>query len=126
MGPYDRRLASSASSISWFYVDHAPGVLPAEGQRPAAVGCVPRALRTLQLVDDGGAAVAEIAAMPALGLHQLAARYAHRPDAADMGAPWRDCASRAQKLVASLQSRLPAAHWGELQMADLGKRLLDV
>lgn len=106
MGPYDRRLGSPQSSITWFYVDHAPGRLPAEGQRPDDVGCVAKALQTLQLVQDGGRAVAEIAAMPTCGLLQLARRYAGKRDAADMAGIWRDGITRVQKFVASLQVRL--------------------
>lgn len=111
VGPYDKRLGSAQSSISWFYVQHAPGRLPAEGQRPNDVGCVAKALQTLQLVDDGGRAVAEIAAWPVCGLQQLAARYAQKTDAADMMGPWRDGSTRLQKLVASLQVRVCDGLW---------------
>lgn len=103
MGPYDRRLASATSSMTWFYVDHPSGRIPAEGQRPEAAGCVAKALQTQQLVDDGGRAVAEIAAWPVLGLQQLVQRYTGRREAADMTGPWRDGSTRLQKLVASLQ-----------------------
>lgn len=105
VGPYDRRLGSLQSSLTWFYVEHAPGQLPAEGQPPASVGCVAKALQTQQLVEDGGRSVAEIAAMPACTLPKLARRYAARPDAADVGGAWRDGCTRLQKLVASLQVR---------------------
>lgn len=82
VGPYDERQAGSASSITWFYVDHPPGVLPAEGQRPESVGCVAKAMQTLQLLDGGGGGVqAEILALPGTMLQQLAQRYVGKPDA---------------------------------------------
>lgn len=89
MGPYDKRQASVASSITWFHVDHPPGALPGEGQRPEAVGCVAKALQMLQLSDGGGAGTqAEIATMPSSVLQQLAQRYASKPNAgAAIGLP---------------------------------------
>lgn len=83
VGPYDKRLGGAQSSVTWFYVEHPPGRLPAEGQPPEAVGCVGKALQTLQLVDDGGRAVAEIAAWPVCGLQQLVLRYAQKHDAGE-------------------------------------------
>jgi hypothetical protein len=44
VGPYDRRVAGQQSSLTWFYVDHSPGAVPAEGQPPAEVGCVAKTL----------------------------------------------------------------------------------
>ena len=105
MGPYDRRLPTPRSSLTWFYVDHPAGRLPEEGQRPEDVGCVGKSLQTLQLAEDGaGSAQAAIAAMPAAAgvMQQLVQQYAGKPDAVDMGSAWRDGSSRAQKLVASL------------------------
>lgn len=137
VGPYDRQLGSLQSSLTWFCVEHAPGQLPAEGQPPSSVGCVAKAIHTQQLVEDGGRSVAEIAAMPACTLPQLARRYAARPAAADMGGVWRDGCTHLHKLVASLQvgakRQLAAAsscgRWSMvtapnvLQRAHLPKRL---
>jgi hypothetical protein len=44
VGPYDRRTAGAKASLTWFYVEHAPGKLPADGQPPAEVGCVAKNL----------------------------------------------------------------------------------
>lgn len=82
VGPYGKHMDSPASSITWFYVDHPQGVLPAEGQRPESVGCVAKAMQTLQLLDGGGGGVqAEISALPGSILQQLAQRYVGKPDA---------------------------------------------
>jgi len=82
VGPYDKRQVAAASSIQFFYVEHPPGVLPAEGQRPEDVGCVAKALQTLPLADGGGrATMAEIAAGPQTMLLQLCQRYSTKPDA---------------------------------------------
>lgn len=81
MGPYNRSSAGPASSITWFNVEHPQGALPAEGQRPDAVGCVAKALQALRLADGSGAAAQEIAAMPAAALLELGRRYAGTRDA---------------------------------------------
>lgn len=120
MGPYDKRVPTPRSSLTWFYVDHPAGRLPEEGQRPEDVGCVGKSLQTLQLADDGaGSAQAAIAGMPAAGgvMQQLAQQYVGKPDAVDLASAWRDGSSRAQKLVASLLVSGRPAGW-------LGSRLV--
>lgn len=39
ISPYDPQMTSATSKLTWFYVAHAPGAVPAEGQRPDEVGC---------------------------------------------------------------------------------------
>lgn len=86
VGPYDKRLNSPCSSITWFYVDHQPGTLPSAGQRPEDVGCVAKALQTVQLPDNGSCNVqAEIMAMPAGRMLELTQRYATKRDAGAQG-----------------------------------------
>ncbi|KAL4433628.1 hypothetical protein ABPG75_000069 [Micractinium tetrahymenae] len=127
VGPYDKRQAGPASSITWFYVDHPPGVLPAEGQRPESVGCVAKAMQTLQLLDGGGGGVpAEVSALPSSVLQQLAQRYVGKPDAVNMLATWRDGTTAAQKLVASLTSRLPPSHLSPAHMQEFCARVQDI
>ncbi|EFN51862.1 hypothetical protein CHLNCDRAFT_139765 [Chlorella variabilis] len=117
VGPYDKRLNSPCSSITWFYVDHQPGTLPSAGQRPEDVGCVAKALQTVQLPDNGSCNVqAEIMAMPAGRMLELTQRYATKRDAVDMAGVWRDGTSCIQKLVASLL-------WGPSQQQEFGARV---
>jgi hypothetical protein len=117
VGPYDKRVPTPRSSLTWFYVDHPAGRLPQEGQRPEDVGCVGKSLQTLQLADDGaGSAQAAIAGMPAAGgvMQQLAQQYVGKPDAVDLASAWRDGSSRAQKLVSSLLVSGRPAGWGHV------------
>lgn len=124
VGPYDKRLNSPCSSITWFYVDHQPGTLPSAGQRPEDVGCVAKALQTVQLPDNGSCNVqAEIMAMPAGRMLELTQRYATKRDAVDMAGVWRDGTSCIQKLVASLLSHLPPTQWGPSQQQEFGARV---
>ncbi|KAL4450629.1 hypothetical protein ABPG77_000985 [Micractinium sp. CCAP 211/92] len=127
VGPYDKCTAGPASSITWFYVDHPSGVLPAEGQRPERVGCVAKAMQTLRLLDGGGGGVqAEISGLPNSVLQQLAQRYVGKPDAVNMFATWREGLTTAQKLVASLMSRLPPSHLSPRHMQDFCARVQDI
>ncbi len=94
VGPYDKCTAGLASSITWFYVDHPSGVLPAEGQRPESVGCVAKAMQTLRLLDGGGGGVqAEISGLPNSVLQQLAQRYVGKPDAGALSCAQSGCAA---------------------------------
>jgi len=44
VSPYDAKLPTHKSALTWFYVAHAPGAVPIEGQRPDEVGCVGKEL----------------------------------------------------------------------------------
>ena len=44
VSPYDSSATTSVSKLTWFYVAHASGAVPAEGQRPDEVGCVGKEL----------------------------------------------------------------------------------
>ena len=54
VGPYDRRLPTPSSSLTWFYVEHPAGRVPEAGQNPAELGCLPK-----QLVVSGACAQEE-------------------------------------------------------------------
>jgi hypothetical protein len=55
---------------------------------------------------------------------ELAKRYAPLPRAADLAGPWRPDENRCQKLVSSLQSRLPGPPlWSEDQVVEFGSRV---
>ena len=63
-------------------------------------------------------------AAPQGPLGELAKRYAPLPRAADMTGPWRPEENRCQKLVSSLQSRLPGPPlWTEEQVVEFGSRV---
>lgn len=127
VGPYDKRQLAARSSLTCFYVDHPFGVLPGEGQRPDDVGCVAKVLQTLPLADGGGdSAMAEIANLPSSVLQKLALRYAARRDAVDLMGKWREGCSCAQKLIASLTSRLPSAHWTPGHLQAFVERMQDM
>eukprot|EP00887_Chlorella_sp_A99_P005114 scaffold25.g5114.t1 len=130
VGPYDRRSAAPASSLSWFYVDHPQargcarcGRVPEAGQDPAEVGCLPKQLRTEVLPLDE-ATSAEVAGMPQGQMQQLGRQYAPLPHAADLGGQWREGTSRGSKLAASLTARLLPA-MGEQAAKELGAKAFE-
>lgn len=45
VGPYDRKLPSTRSSMLWFYVDHAPGAVVTHGTNPLDAGFTPMELK---------------------------------------------------------------------------------
>ena len=105
VGPYDPQLPSAVSSVTWFYVDHRPGIVPMEGQRPDEVGCIPKALVTEELLEPLGQLDNLISFQK--DMEQLAKRYAELPDRADLESLWRDDKTCVDKLVDSVLSRFP-------------------
>ena len=45
VGPYHKKLPTCQSSISWFYVNHEAGKIPAEDENPLQFGCTPMQLQ---------------------------------------------------------------------------------
>ena len=45
VGPYNKKLPTCQSSITWFYVNHEPGRIPAEDENPLQAGCTPMQLQ---------------------------------------------------------------------------------
>ena len=108
VGPYDPSLTSSNASITWFYVDHRPGVVPTEGQRPDDVGCVAKELMVQDLLEPLGQL--ENLSNFKNDMEQLAKRYAELPDRANLLGLWREDKTCLDKLVESVVSRLGKEH----------------
>ena len=45
VGPYNKKLATCQSSMTWFYVHHEAGRIPAEDENPLQAGCSPMELQ---------------------------------------------------------------------------------
>ena len=45
VGPYNKKLATCQSSMTWFYVQHEAGRIPAEDENPLQAGCSPMELQ---------------------------------------------------------------------------------
>lgn len=120
VGPYDRHLPSHQSSLTWFYVEHKAGVLPDEGQPPAEVGCVAKALQVEQLQEIGP--LGNLIGVQK-ELETLAKRYAQLPERAPLLSVWRDNTLHIQKLVDSVQSRMPLALMDEGKVNSWGSKV---
>jgi proteasome lid subunit RPN8/RPN11 len=123
ISPYDRSASTPLSTINWFYVSHAPGAVPAEGQRPDEVGCIGKALAFTSLYEPLG----QLDNLQVLQreMEQLAKRYAEMPDRANLEAPWIDGQLRAEKLVNSLVGRLrPVSAIDEGKLSKFADKVL--
>ena len=123
VSPYDRSNTSLASTINWFYVQHAPGAVPAEGQRPDEVGCIGKSLSIESLWEPLG----QLENLPLLqkDMEQLAKRYAQMSDRANLEAVWVDGSStRAEKLVNSLLTRLRPLPLDESKLSKFADKVL--
>lgn len=45
VGPYNKKLPTCQSSMTWFYVNHEAGRIPAEDENPLQAGCTPMQLQ---------------------------------------------------------------------------------
>lgn len=45
VGPYNKKLPTCQSSMTWFYVAHEPGRIPSEDENPLQAGCTPMQLQ---------------------------------------------------------------------------------
>lgn len=45
VGPYNKKLPTCQSSMTWFYVSHQPGRIPSEDENPLQAGCTPMQLQ---------------------------------------------------------------------------------
>lgn len=45
VGPYNKKLPTCQSSMTWFYVNHESGRIPAEDENPLQAGCTPMQLQ---------------------------------------------------------------------------------
>lgn len=45
VGPYSKKLPTCQSSMTWFYVNHPLGRIPAEDENPLQAGCTPMQLQ---------------------------------------------------------------------------------
>lgn len=45
VGPYNKKLTTCQSSMTWFYVHHEAGRIPAEDENPLQAGCTPMELQ---------------------------------------------------------------------------------
>lgn len=45
VGPYNKKLPTCQSSMTWFYVNHEPGRIPSEDENPLQAGCTPMQLQ---------------------------------------------------------------------------------
>jgi len=123
VSPYDRNASSPLSTINWFYVSHAPGAVPAEGQRPDEVGCIGKALAFTSLYEPLGQL--ENLQILQREMEQLAKRYAEMPDRANLEAAWVDGQLRAEKLVNSLVGRLrPVSAIDEGKLSKFADKVL--
>lgn len=123
VSPYDTRARSLNSSLAWFYVDHFPGAVPAEGQHPDEVGCVAKSL----VVEALNKPLGQLDNLPAMQreMEELAKRYAQLPDRANLEAPWgEDGRVRAEKMVHSLLSWIPRHLLGEHKVTKFGEKVL--
>jgi hypothetical protein len=123
VSPYDRNASSAVSTINWFYVSHAPGAVPAEGQRPDEVGCIGKALAFTSLYEPLGPL--DNLQVLQREMEQLAKRYAEMPDRANLEAAWVDGSLRAEKLVNSLVGRLrPVSAIDEGKLSKFADKVL--
>lgn len=119
--PFDVKEKKATSEIMWYYVEHAAGIVPSDGQRPEEVGCLARSF------------VPEPISNPLYGLENLASmqrelenlskRYAQYKYRTELEAWWTGDVSVAEKLVKSLLSRLPPA-LGESKISKFAEKVL--
>lgn len=120
VGPYDKRNTSPVASTTWFYVDHTSGSVPSVGQRPEEVGCVAKELIVERIHDEKSF---ENLTPLQRDLEALAKRYAPTPDRAHLEGKWKEGISRIEKLVNSVQSRLPVEIIGEAKLKNFGSKV---
>ena len=122
VSPYDRSVPSPMSTINWFYVSHAPGAVPAEGQRPNEVGCIAKALATERVYEPLGPL--ENLQVFQREMEHLATRYAQiLPDRANLEAPWVDGSLVNEKIVNSLLSRLRGMPLEDAKLSKFEEKL---
>lgn len=123
VSPYDRSGPSPVvSTINWFYVSHAPGAVPAEGQRPDEVGCVGKELAVEAVWEPLGQL--ENLQTFQREMEHLSKRYAQLPERANLEAPWVDGSLRAEKLVNSLLSRLRSTPLEDAKLSKFAEKVL--
>lgn len=49
VGPYNKKLTTCQSSMTWFYVQHEAGRIPSEDENPLQAGCTPMELQVMLL-----------------------------------------------------------------------------
>jgi len=59
VGPYSKKLPTCQSSMTWFYVNHPSGRIPAEDENPLQAGCTPMQLQVTALLLRNMAAIPE-------------------------------------------------------------------
>ncbi|KAL0038793.1 hypothetical protein WJX79_008093 [Trebouxia sp. C0005] len=108
VGPYSKKLPTCQSSMTWFYVNHQSGRIPAEDENPLQAGCTPMQLQVVTLQEPGlDAALLGPGPTPMLAeLDTLAQRYAEERTRAELGQAWRPGLSKLHKLMASLEAWL--------------------
>lgn len=104
--PFDVKRKKETSEIVWYFVEHSAGSVPSNGQRPEEVECYAKSFDPEQVLN------------PLYGLENLASlqrelehlskRYAQYTYRTELDAWWSEGVSVAEKMVASLISRLPS------------------
>ncbi|KAL3138447.1 hypothetical protein ABBQ32_006237 [Trebouxia sp. C0010 RCD-2024] len=108
VGPYNKKLPTCQSSMTWFYVAHEPGRIPSEDENPLQAGCTPMQLQVVTLQNPALDAPLLGSGEPPMltELQALAQRYANQRTRAELGQAWRPGLLRLHKLMASLEAWL--------------------
>ena len=104
--PFDVKRKRETSEIVWYFVEHAAGSVPSNGQRPEEVECYAKLLVPEQILNPLYG-LENLASMQR-ELEHLSKRYAQYTYRTELEAWWTEGISVAEKMVASLLSRLPS------------------
>eukprot|EP00877_Chromochloris_zofingiensis_P004266 jgi/Chrzof1/13840/Cz08g14150.t1 len=106
VSPYDKRLPTLQSAVTWFCVGYDHSRQIAMDKDMIEQSCLPYELSIQRLLrQDTSDAIIHLMRVLKVTAH----RYARKRSAANLAAVWRDSTTRLQKLFGSIQAWLPAS-----------------